>query len=99
MNIFLSEEEQKILSDNQAARIGNIRAVESGISLIGSIAGVIYSKKTGGGFWRGVGYFILGGLIFGVPARLIGTPFINKIIKEAKTGTQQQQTSTSSTDW
>jgi len=90
MNVFLSEEEQKALNTNQAARVANIKAISGSVALVGSIVGVIYSKRTGGGFWRGVGYWILGGLIFGIPANLIATPFVNKIIKEAKNETSAQ---------
>ena len=40
------------------------------VGLIGSIGGVVYSNKTGGGFWRGVGYWILGGMAIGVLPRI-----------------------------
>ncbi len=70
------------LTDNQKERIRNIQAIAASISLVGSIGGVIYAKKTGGGFWRYVGYWILGGLVTGIPAKLITTPFTNKILKE-----------------
>ncbi|MDD5013516.1 MAG: hypothetical protein PHW73_00255 [Atribacterota bacterium] len=70
------------LSESQKERINNLLLIESGAGLTGLILGIIYSSRTGGGFWRGVGYSILGALIFGVPARIITTPFKNKIIKE-----------------
>ncbi len=70
------------LTDNQKERINNIKAISTSIAVIGSIGGVIYAKKTGGGFWRYVGYWVLGGLVLGVPAMLITTPFTNKILKE-----------------
>lgn len=40
-------------------------------SAIGGIAGIVYNMKTKGGFWRGAGFFILGSLAVGVPARII----------------------------
>ena len=41
------------------------------MGFIGSVGGVVYSIKTGGGFWRGVGYWLLGGLIVGGGAYII----------------------------
>ncbi len=70
------------LTDNQKQRILNIDIILSGLSMLGSVGGIIYSVKTGGGFWRGVGYFFAGGLIVGVPAQIIALPFKNKIIAE-----------------
>ena len=72
------------LTPNQQQRINNIDYVTSSIGTLGAILGVVHSHKTGGGFWRGVGWFILGGLILSVPARIVATPFKNKIIKETK---------------
>ena len=70
------------LTPNQKERLNNINYVVGGIALVGSIAGVIYAKKTGGGFWRYVGYWIAGGLVVGVPCRLVALPFKNKILRE-----------------
>ncbi len=70
------------LSENQLMRLNNINMLLGGISLLGGIAGAVYSTRTGGGFWRGAGFFILGNLAVGVPASLIAMPFQNKIIKE-----------------
>jgi len=41
------------------------------VGLIGSTAGLIYANKTGGGFWRYVGYFVLGGFVVGAIPRLV----------------------------
>lgn len=71
------------LTPNQKERIANINYVVGGVALLGAISGVIYAKKTGGGFWRYVGYWIAGSLVTGVPARLVATPFKNKILKDA----------------
>lgn len=62
--------------------MNNINYVVGGIAMVGAIAGVVYAKKTGGGFWRYVGYWIAGGLVVGVPARLVALPFKNKILRE-----------------
>jgi len=72
------------LSDNQKARIVNIQYVLGSISFLGSVGGLIYANRTGGKFWRYVGYFIVGGMIVGVPAKIISLPFVNKIIGESK---------------
>jgi hypothetical protein len=70
------------LTPNQKQRILNIEMLAGSVALIGSIGGLIYAKNTGGGFLRYVGYWIVGGLITGIPARLVATPFKNKILKE-----------------
>jgi len=71
------------MNDNQKSRITNIDLLTGSIALIGAIGGVIYAKKTGGGVLRYIGYWIVGGLAFGVPARLVALPFKNKIIAES----------------
>ncbi len=75
------------LTDSAQARLLNIQYTTSGLGLLGGIAGVIYSNRTGGHFWRGVGYFFLGSIVVGVAARLVALPFENKIIKEGTVGT------------
>ncbi len=70
------------LTASQIQRIANIQLVQSSVAVLGSIGGLIYAKKTGGGFWRYVGYWIVGGLVAGIPAMLVATPFKNKILKE-----------------
>lgn len=82
------------LTENQKERIRNINGIQIGAGLLGNIGGLIYAKKTGGGFWRSVGYFFLGGLIVGVPTALILTPFKNRILKE---GDEKKSTSSKST--
>jgi uncharacterized membrane protein len=79
-----SDSETETLSPTEKARIDNINYVIGGLALVGSILGVIYAKRTGGKFWRYVGYWIAGGVAFGVTSRLIATPFKNKILKEAE---------------
>jgi len=74
--------QKEVLTENAQARIQNIYYSVAGLSLLGGIAGVVYSNKTGGGFWRGVGYFLLGDIATGVVARVAVLPFTNKIVKE-----------------
>ena len=70
------------LTENQAERIRNIQAIQASAGLIGLVIGIIYANKTGGGFWRYVGWSFAGSLALGLPAALATTPFKNKILKE-----------------
>jgi len=70
------------MTPSQKARYMNITYLAGSVALVGSIGAVIYAKKTGGGFWRYVGYWIAGGLVVGIPARLVALPFQNKILRE-----------------
>jgi len=72
----------KELSVNAKQRILNIQMVQASFAFLGGIGGVVYSNKTGGGFWRGVGYWIVGSVAVGVVGKLIALPFENKIIKD-----------------
>jgi hypothetical protein len=74
------------LTENQKQRIQNIDLIVGSVALLGAIGGVIYAKRTGGGFLRYVGYWIVGGLVAGIPSRLVATPFKNKILKDADEG-------------
>lgn len=78
------------LTPSQQARYDNITYLAGSVALLGSIGGIIYAKKTGGGFWRYVGYWIAGGLVAGIPARLVALPFQNKILREVQEGATQQ---------
>lgn len=73
-----------VLNENQQTRVNNIYWVVVSVSTLGSVGGIMYAHKTGGHFWRYVGYCILGGMIAGLPAKIIALPFTNKIIKEAE---------------
>ena len=86
------ETNKETLTPNQKARINNINMITGSIALLGAIGGVMYAKRTGGGFWRYVGYWIVGGMVTGIPARLVALPFKNNILKKADT--QNQQTGT-----
>ena len=65
------------------------------VGAIGGVAGLVYANKTGGGFWRYVGYFLLGGFAVGVlPNLLYFTPQINKVaalIKEKSNNLQKKK--------
>lgn len=72
-----------MLTENQQQRINNLESIQWSVALLGNISGIVYANKTGGGFWRYVGYIIVGGLMFGIPAALVMTPFKNNILKQA----------------
>ena len=60
----------------------SISLVQMGVGSIGTIAGWVYANKTGGGFWRYVGFGIMGGAISGITTYFITSQKINKIDTE-----------------
>ena len=79
------------LTASAEARLTNIQYTVSSVAFIGAIGGVVYSNRTGGGFWRGVGYFFLGSIAFGTVAKLVALPFENKIIKEGVVSIEENE--------
>ena len=79
------------LSASAEARLLNIQYTVSAIGTLGAIGGIIYANKTGGGFWRYVGYFFLGSVVLSVPAKLVALPFENKIIKEGVVAVEENE--------
>ena len=77
-------EKPKELSAFDRQRIINLNYIVASASFIGIVGGIIYANRTGGKFWRYVGYGIVGGALISFPAKLIITPFKNKILKEAE---------------
>lgn len=49
-----------MLTENQEQRIKNLESIQWSVTLLGNISGIMYVNKTGGGFWRYVGYTIVG---------------------------------------
>ena len=80
----LSAEKPKELSDFDKQRIMNLNYIVWSASFLGTVGGIIYANKTGGKFWRYVGYAIVGGALVSFPTKLITIPFKNKILKEAE---------------
>ncbi len=73
------------LTPTAQAQLYNVYAAISSASLLGGIAGVVYSNKkhaAGSRFWPGVGWFFLGGIIVSATAGIIALPFTNSIIKK-----------------
>ena len=66
------------LTQSQTDRLKNITMIESSMGLLGFVGGIVYAKKTGGHFWRYVGWSFAGSLAVGLVAMLATTPFKNK---------------------
>jgi outer membrane lipoprotein SlyB len=50
------------------------------IGFAGGVAGLIYANRTGGGFWRYVGYWVVGGIAVGfIPRIAYFVPKTNKV--------------------
>lgn len=50
------------------------------VGVAGGVAGLIYANRTGGGFWRYVGYWIVGGIAVGfIPRVAYFVPKTNKV--------------------
>lgn len=84
---------KETLTANEKARINNIDMITGSIALLGAIGGVMYANKTGGGFWRYLGYWIVGGLATGLPARVVALPFKNAILRKGDIQTQKVELS------
>lgn len=70
--------QSKGMTDAQKSKILNIRIATMSLSTLAGIGAVVYNIKTGGGFWRGVGYFVLASVVVGFPIGVIGNTFIAK---------------------
>ena len=66
-----------------------------GVGMIGSVAGVVYNVKTGGGFWRGVLFFFAGGFVVGIIPRMAyfipQTNKVNGVIKKKENATSKAE--------
>ena len=61
----------KLSIEELKAKGKNTRCMQNmGVGMIGSVAGVVYNVKTGGGFWRGVLFFFAGGFVVGIIPRM-----------------------------
>jgi len=61
-----------------------ILMVRAGISGLGTIGGWIYANRTGGGFWRYVGFGLMGGMAFGTLSFIATIPTYSKLDAELK---------------
>ena len=76
----------KLSIEELKAKRQTLVAQNMGVGMIGSIAGVVYNVKTGGGFWRGVLFFFVGGFVVGIIPRMAyfipQTNKVNGVIKK-----------------
>jgi len=57
----------------------SLALTQMGIGTLGTVAGWVYAGKTGGGFWRYVGFGFLGGIAAGSVGYFTTVQRINKI--------------------
>ncbi|MHC4293294.1 MAG: hypothetical protein ACYSTX_03280 [Planctomycetota bacterium] len=57
----------------------SLQITQMGISSVGMVGGFVYANRTGGGFWRYVGYSILGSIATGSIGYFTTMQRINKI--------------------
>lgn len=70
------------LDETQRAKILNLDAIMGAMALIGGIIGAIYAHRTGGKWYRYIGYWILGSVILGLIGRIATTPSRNKTLNK-----------------
>jgi len=69
--------------------INNIKYIQAGLAFSGSVAGLVYAINKKKSFWGKVGFWILGGLIIGVPTGVAANVMINNKNEEARKITKQ----------
>lgn len=74
------EKDDKIAEIN--GKIRSTRLAQYGAATLGNIAGIVYAKKTGGGFWRYLGFMFLGGIVVGGGAYMVSSQVVNKYVTE-----------------
>jgi hypothetical protein len=57
----------------------SLRLAQAGIGTLGTVAGWVYANKTGGGFWRYVGFGFAGGVALGAIGYFTLMQRVNKI--------------------
>ena len=60
----------------------SLALTQAGIGGLGTVAGWIYANRTGGGFWRYVGFGFMGGAILGMTTYFITSQKSNNINTE-----------------
>jgi len=75
----LNDEISEIVKDSN-----NIKYIQAGLAFSGSIAGLVYAINKKKSFWGKVGFWILGGLIIGVPTGVVANVMISNKNEEIK---------------
>ena len=74
------------------AKKKTLAAQDSAVYVLGSVLGVIYSRSTGGGFLRAIGYLVAGSIVVGIIPRyfyfLPKQKEIDELIKQKEILTQ-----------
>jgi cation transporter-like permease len=73
-NLMSNKSQSQVVIDKDLEkRLLNAKIIAGSIGTVASIGAVVYNIKTGGGFWRGVGYFLLAGVVVSIPVHYIAT--------------------------
>ena len=85
----------KLSIEELKAKKKTLMMQNAGVGMIGSIAGVVYNVKTGGGFWRGVLFFFAGGFSVAIIPRIVyfipQTNKVNGVIKTKENTTSKAE--------
>ncbi len=57
----------------------SLALIQMGVGTIGTVSGWVYANKTGGGFWRYVGFGFVGGVALGAIGYFTVAQKMNKI--------------------
>jgi hypothetical protein len=74
---------EKSQTEIASIKLLNLNMTLWAVSIAGGVAGVVYSNKTGGGFWRGVGWYFVGSIAASAVGAIVAYPIRNKIIDES----------------
>ena len=74
---------EKTQTEIASIKVLNLNRTLMAVSLLGGVAGVVYSNKTGGGFWRGVGWYFVGSIAASAVGTIATYPIRNKIINDS----------------
>jgi hypothetical protein len=76
---------EEMTLDELKAKARTLDQQNAMVGAIGGVAGLVYANKTGGGIWRYVGYFLLGGFAVGMlPNFFYFAPQKNKVVAMIK---------------
>ena len=64
------------------SKIRKAQIIQGGIGSLGTIAGIVYASKTGGGAWRYIGFAILGGIALGGLGYAFTLSMVNNAVTE-----------------
>lgn len=71
-------------------KIRSLMLTNAGIGVVGTAVGFVYANRTGGGFWRYVGFGLLGGMITGAITYFTTYQSINSYATELEARKQRK---------